>query len=272
MPDAQPSLQPRSAGGGLPNQRVEGSTALVRLGKRLRPRVDRILSKYSRIGDEPVVDPRLFEFTKLLEANWPAIRKEAEAIMAERQGVHPLVEVSPDHEGIADDKRWKSFFLVGYGYKLEHNCARCPETTKVLEQIPGINSGFFSIMEAGSHIPAHRGVTKAILTCHLGVIVPKDASDKCRIRVDDRYLAWKEGEAFVFDDAYDHEAWNETDEDRVVLLVQFKRPMRWPGRLLGNVFLGGVRASSFVQDARKNLLARDKASGAANVASSRMKH
>ena len=202
-------------------QRAKPSSLVVRIGKKLRPRVNRILAANSEVGDRPVFDRAPFPFLTLLEENASIIAHEARTVLAERDGIHPLRDVSPDHRRIARDLRWKSFFLIGYGYKLDHNCLRRPETTKILEQIPNLNSGFFSIMEAGTIIPRHKGVTKAILTCHLGLSVPT-ARQNCGIEIHDETCHWENGKAFVFDDTFEHEAWNRTNEDRVILLLQFK--------------------------------------------------
>jgi beta-hydroxylase len=125
-------------------------------------------------------------------------------------------------------------------------------TTQVVEQIPGLNSAFFSILAPGTHIPAHRGVTKGLITCHLGLIVPRDGD--VRMRVADRVMRWSEGETLVFDDTYDHEVWNDTSGTRVVLLIQVRRPLRNPGRWIADIFLNVIRRSPFVQDARANLI------------------
>ena len=121
-----------------------------------------------------------------------------------------------------------------------------------MAKVPGLNSAFFSILTPGAHIPRHRGVTKAILTAHLGLIVPKKRED-CRMQVADEMLTWEEGRVLVFDDTYFHEVWNDTEEMRVILLIQFRRPTRWLGRKVGDLFLGAVRRSRFVQDARSSL-------------------
>lgn len=225
---------------------------IVRIGKLLRPYINRIIARYSVIPDKPVFTPSDFPFTKLLENNWEIIRKEAQAVITGNHEAvpRPLKEISPDHGRIAADDRWKSFFLIGYGYKANDNCQYCPETTKILEQIPGINSGFFSIMEANGHIPRHKGVTKAILTCHLGLMVPHDRQ-KCYIQIENETHYWEAGKTMVFDDTYDHEVWNKTNEDRVVLLIQFRRAVRFPGNFFASFFLEGVRMSPFVQTARK---------------------
>lgn len=244
----------------LASKQTQGPSLLVKLGKKVRPGINRLLAKQSKIGDSSVFDPQQFPFTALLEHSAATIAREAASVLAEQRRIHAVSDVSPDHERIANDKRWKSFFLLGYGYKFDHNCARCPETTRVLEQIPNLNSGFFSIMQAGGKIPPHRGVTKAILTCHLGLQVPQDSAN-CVMRVGDRNCQWQQGKALVFDDTYEHEVWNQTNEDRIILLLQFKRPMNWQGRLLGNLFLKGVRVSSFVQQGRRNMVSLDQALG-----------
>jgi len=243
--------------------------ALAHHGRKIRPSINRFLAKHSQIPDTPIVDKSLFPFAKRLEEKADIIAAEARAVLDARNGVHAVSDVSPDHKRIAHDKRWKSFFMIGYGYKFDHNCARCPETTKVLEQIPGLNSGFFSIMEAGAEIPPHRGVTKAFLTCHLGIQIPKETT-ACGIKVEDNVCHWENGKTLIFDDMFQHEAWNRSQEDRIILLIQFRRPMALPGRLLGKLFMSGIRASSFVQDGRINMVEKDKALGF-NASSSRLR-
>ena len=94
-------------------------------------------------------------------------------------------------------------------------------------------------------------MTKGLLTCHLGLIVPRDGD--VRMRVDDRIVRWAEGETLLFDDTYDHEVWNDTGGTRVVLLIQVNRPLRQPGRFFADLFLGVIRRSAFLQEARANV-------------------
>jgi len=74
----------------------------------------------------------------------------------------------------------------------------------------------FSILAPGKHIPDHCGPYKGVIRYHLGLKVPRDAR-QCRIRVGDEYATWAEGTSELFDDTYEHEVWNDTDEERVVL-------------------------------------------------------
>jgi beta-hydroxylase len=224
---------------------------VVKYGKHLRGPVDRLIARFSVASNAPVLDVRDFPWTETLRANWEAIRTEAAQAALTRIPAPSLATISPDHRAIARISRWRSFFLWGYGYRIEENIARCPVTARLVEQIPGLNTAFFSILTPGTHIPAHRGVTKGLITCHLGLIVPRDGD--VRMRVGDRVVRWAEGETLVFDDTYDHEVWNDTAGTRVVLLIQFRRPLRQPGRWLAEKFLGVVRRSAFVQEARANL-------------------
>ena len=225
---------------------------LFRIGKRLRHRISAVIARSSKVGNDPVLDPRLFPWIAELEKAAPDIRAEVDRLLARQEGIPPLADISPDHRRIAPPDQWKSFFLHGYGYSQEENIRRCPKTAEAVAKVPGLNSAFFSILTPGAHIPRHRGVTKAILTAHLGLLVPKKRED-CRMQVDDRMLSWEEGRVLVFDDTYHHEVWNDTDESRVILLIQFRRPTGWLGRKVGDLFLGAVRRSRFVQDARSSL-------------------
>jgi ornithine lipid ester-linked acyl 2-hydroxylase len=248
LAQASPSVPETKEGHGV----VPKLPLLFRIGKKLRHRVSAVIGRSSRVGNEPVLDTRLFPWIAGVEAGWPKIRAELERVLARDDAIPPLANISPDHRRIAPPGKWKSFFLWGYGYRQEDNIRRCPETAALVEHIPGLSSAFFSILAPGAHIPRHRGVTKAILTAHLGLIVPKDRA-ACRMQVADRMLSWGEGKALVFDDTYHHEVWNDTEEQRVILLIQFRRPTGLIGRLVGSAFLGAIRHSRFVQDARNSL-------------------
>lgn len=224
---------------------------LIKYGKHLRGVFDRMIASSSLVSNRPVLDIRDFAWTRLLRDNWAAIRAEAEAVALCERAAPSLATISPDHRAIAQIDMWRSYFLWGYGYPIPANLARCPHTQAVVEAIPGLNTAFFSILAPGTHIPAHRGVSKGLITCHLGLVVPRDGD--VRMRVGDRTVRWAEGETLVFDDTYDHEVWNDTANTRVVLLIQFERPLRQPGRWIAEFFLGFVKRSAFVQEARTNI-------------------
>lgn len=224
---------------------------LIKYGKHLRGIFDRLIASSSLVSNDPVLDVRDFAWTAMLRDHWQVIRDEAVAVALQGAAAPSLATISPDHRAIAKIDMWRSFFLWGYGFPIPENLAKCPETQKLVERIPGLNSAFFSILAPGTHIPDHRGVSKGLITCHLGLIVPQDGD--VRMRVNDRIVRWAEGETLVFDDTYQHEVWNETGGTRVVLLIQFERPLRQPGKAIADFFLGFVRRSAFVQEARTNI-------------------
>jgi len=228
--------------------------SLYQIGKEMRPKIDAIIMRRSLIPDEPIVDKAFFAWIPVLESRWRDIQAEAARIRTE--DIPSLGDISFDHGRIAKDRRWKSFFLKGYGYRLDRNCARAPITASLVDKVPGLVTATFSVLEAGGHIPRHRGMTKGMLTYHLALKVPGER-EKCRMNIEgmDRLhtIPWQEGESFIFDDICNHEVWNETSEDRYILLIQIKRPCRRLGNVIQNVFLFAVRYSRFVQDIVRNI-------------------
>ncbi|WP_170304654.1 aspartyl/asparaginyl beta-hydroxylase domain-containing protein [Croceicoccus estronivorus] len=207
------------------------------------------------IADTPFVDPAAIEGLGDLQRHWRVIQTEAMHLIDTREVIPPLGEISPDHRRIARTAAWKSFFFQGYGFRSDANCARCPHTAELIDRVPGVVVAFFSIMEPGTHVPLHRGLTKAWLNCHLPLMVP-DSDKRCEIEVAGTGAQWREGKWLVFDETYPHEVWNDTDQLRVVLFLQVRRPMRPAGRLASQLIYQGVRMSSFVQDARRAIGAR----------------
>jgi aspartyl/asparaginyl beta-hydroxylase (cupin superfamily) len=126
--------------------------------------------------------------------------------------------------------RWSSLFLWKDGAKHDGACKLCPKTTALLETLPlAVLPGYgptamFSALDARTHIPAHTGSTNVRLLAHLPLILPGPA----RFRVGNEERAWKMGEAWVFDDTIEHEAWNDADDLRVILIVDVWNPLLEP--------------------------------------------
>lgn len=241
---------------------------VIEWGKKIRNRLNRLLSPHSLVRLDPILNTHDFPWLRYLEDSAALIQQEADQLLRNIDAVPPMNELSPDHRIVAADGGWRSFFLVGYRYRLEANCARCPETMKALGHVPGLVTALFSILEPGMHVRRHEGVSKAILVAHLGLRVPKD-NQRCWMEVETTPVHWHEGASFVFDDTYEHEVWNDTDEYRVILLMQFVRPMTFIGRALANLLIQIVRWSPYIQDARRNVdfwEARFKASEAQSFA------
>lgn len=85
---------------------------------------------------------------------------------------------------------------------------------------------------------------------HLGLIVP-EPKEKCRIRIGDHIRHWEEGKGLIFDDTYNHEVWNETDGYRVVLFVDFVRPIKFPFNLLNELLLRVAMFAPFIKEAEE---------------------
>jgi aspartate beta-hydroxylase len=172
----------------------------------------------------------LFPWIGELEARTPEIRGEMLAAVAAREGLQPFhdrEQLSQLVAGAADGGSWDALFFYRHGERFDANCARCPVTTAALERLPRVairDHGpeiLFSLLRPGAHILPHRGVTNARVVAHLPLVVPPD----CALHVlGDEPHAWREGKVFVFDDTFEHEAWNRSGELRVILLMDTWNP------------------------------------------------
>ena len=173
-----------------------------------------------------------FPWLERLESATDDILAELEAILADRDpGLTPYIAMAPgtpESKWTALDKSldWGAFHLWKEGERVDENCARAPRTAAFVETLPLCRiegrapAVFFSILKAGSHIPPHTGVTNVRSIVHLPLIVPVD----CRFRVGGETREWRKGEAFVFDDTIEHEAWNRSGRDRAILIIDTWNP------------------------------------------------
>lgn len=185
------------------------------------------IASHSVHEDLPIYPAAWFPWTATLESNWRVIRRELDRLLARHRDMPGFHEILEPVSTITRDEDWKTFFLAAPGMDCSLNRRHCPETTRLLEQVPEMRTAMFSILSPGKHIPPHRGAYNGLLRYHLGLRVP-EPHDKCRIRIADQTVAWREGESIVFDDTYNHEVWNDTDGIRAVLFVDFLRPMNRP--------------------------------------------
>ena len=223
-----------------------------KFGKKMTRKIASIQSRSSLVPDTPFIDNSHFPFLAEFEDKWEVIRDEVKEVLKHRDDIPGFEQISPDQHRIAKAQQWKTFILYGFGEQLEKNCKQAPVTAEILSRVPNVQTAWFSILAPGYHIPAHTGVTKGIVRSHLGLILPKDR-EKCRIRVDDEIRAWEEGKVFTFDDTYEHEVWNDTPDERVILLFDFDRPMGWAGRALNATLLYLMKFTAFYQEPKKNL-------------------
>lgn len=173
-----------------------------------------------------------FPWFDALEAKTATIRDEALALYADANDViRPYVQLdpgTPQNKWSALDQSldWGAIFLWEYGVRNDAVCARCPETAAIIDALPRNTipgkapSAFFSILRPRAHIPPHTGVTNSRAIIHLPLVVP----DGCSFRVGGETRAWREGEAFAFDDTIEHEARNDSDELRIILILDVWNP------------------------------------------------
>ena len=210
------------------------------------------MANQSLVGDVPVFDANQFDWVTTLEDNWQAIRLELDEVLLDKELIPAFHEISPDQARISKGKNWQTFPIWVFREKCQINCQRCPKTDAILDTIPGLQNAWFSILAPGYHIPAHKGVTKAVLRVQLGLKIPKDFKN-CTMRVADVNFNWQEGRCVVLDDSFEHEVHNNTDEERVILFLDVDRPMKIAGRIASRLLLFLLQKSAYVVDAKKNL-------------------
>jgi ornithine lipid ester-linked acyl 2-hydroxylase len=221
-----------------------------RVGERILHGINRLIARASVLPEQPFYDPAGFPWVRDLEANWKVMRRELDDVLAYHSDLPNFQDISTDQASLTDDDRWKTYFFYGYGFKSEPNCARCPETTRLVEQIPGMETAMFSILSAGKHLPPHTGPYKGVLRYHLGLLIP-EPEDQLGIRVGGEVAHWSEGESLVFDDTFEHSAWNDTDSTRVVLFLDVVREIRGPMKTFNQLVIKAIGYSPFIQDARR---------------------
>jgi ornithine lipid ester-linked acyl 2-hydroxylase len=213
--------------------------------------VERRIAANAIHGNPPIYNPAEFPWVAEVEKEWKKIRTELDVVMQRKDELPNFQDISTDVKTIQRDNQWKTFVFTGYGKTSEENLKRCPETARILKKIPGLTTAFFSILSPRKHIPAHRGPYNGVLRLHLGLQVP-EPRERCKIRVDQGYLVWEEGKGVVFDDSFNHEVWNDTDGHRVVLFVDFVRPVRFPFNLLNKFVLSMAIFTPFIREADQN--------------------
>jgi aspartyl/asparaginyl beta-hydroxylase (cupin superfamily)/Tfp pilus assembly protein PilF len=187
---------------------------------------------YPFLPADEFFDRELFPWLSELEAATAIILAELQAILADPQAeLTPYISLPPGvpaniWSGLDKSLDWGAFHLWKEGERFDEACARAPRTAALVESLPiclikgRAPNVFFSILKAGSHIPAHTGVTNVRSVVHLPLIVPNG----CEFRVGGETRTWVEGEAFAFDDTIEHEAWNRSDQDRAVLIIDAWNP------------------------------------------------
>lgn len=177
-------------------------------------------------------DPRRWSWVAAAEATHPAIAAEARKRLEGEDGIEAFLRFDSDDDvagyldGATAAPSWNAYFFWRGGRRYDAHLAACPVTAALLDALPLCRIDghapevLFSILGPGTRIRAHTGVTNVRLTCHLPLLVPPG----CAIRVDRETRTWRTGEVLAFDDTFEHEAWNDSAESRVILLFDIWNP------------------------------------------------
>jgi ornithine lipid ester-linked acyl 2-hydroxylase len=254
-PQNQDQRSQRFATGGI--KPMARPSLATRVFMRIVAWVERLNLACSTVGNPAIYDNAVFPWAREIERGWPLIRTELDRVLTRKDELPAFHEVTTDVGTISNDRGWKTFLLCGYGFRSDVNTEACPETWRICQKIPGLITVMYSILEPGKHLPPHRGPYNGVLRLHLGLVVP-EPHDQLGIRVENDTYRWREGEAVIFDDAYEHEAWNFTPHTRVVLFVDFIKPTRQPARLLNWLLLHLAVFTPFIREGMANQKAWEK--------------
>jgi aspartyl/asparaginyl beta-hydroxylase (cupin superfamily) len=201
-------------------------------------------------------DREQFPGLRELERATDAIRAEFNALIAaELADVVPYIQY-PDRVPLRQWKelnhnpKWSAIHLLQNGLRVEANARHCPQTLEAIShmdqpQVPGASPvAMFSLLAPRTRIPPHKGVANTRLVCHLPLIVPPNCGFRCGATT----VEWRVGEAFVFDDTIEHEAWNDSDELRVVLIIDLWPPALAPGDRRAVAAVIGASNANFVDN------------------------
>jgi len=182
---------------------------------------------YARVDDFPELEP--------IRENWQTIRDEALRLFDEG-----YIRAASKYNDLGFNsffrRGWKRFYLKWYGDFLPSAETLCPQTAKLLAQIPSVNAAMFTLLPPGSRLGAHRDPYAGSLRYHLGLQTPN--AESCNIVVDGEKYFWKDGEAVMFDETFIHTAENNSDVQRLILFCDIERPlsnrlMRFVNRHIG---------------------------------------
>lgn len=172
-----------------------------------------------------------FAWAPAVEAATPAMREELAALTGGPNAFRPYMVDDPnrprrDFHGLANNPNWSTLHLWENGGPVPDTASRAPRTMAAMDHVPLPHIGvrapsiLFSMLRAGARIPPHTGMLNARLICHLPLIVPPG----CGFRVGGETRQWEPGKLLIFDDSVEHEAWNDSAEDRVILIFDIWRP------------------------------------------------
>ena len=193
-------------------------------------------SHFPRLPAIQFYDRKDFPWLPIVEQATDDIRRELLGLLAEARGEfspylqHATSEPLDQWKELNQSKRWSALFLFKDGKRNDTIAARCPKTVAALDAADVVKipqrgpTSFFSLLEPRTRIPPHTGTTNTRLTVHIPLIVPP----QCGFRVGTQTRPWEPGTALIFDDTIEHEAWNDSDQERVILIFDIWNPLLTP--------------------------------------------
>lgn len=163
-----------------------------------------------------------FSFLQPITDNFKTIKQELIDLI-EIKKENQWLRTFPAYVKSEKYKAWKVFSFIFFKMRFPENAKLCPKTAELIYSIPEILSCDYSYLDAKTHIAPHKGYSRMVLRCHLPLVVPDE--NLCGLRVGNQAKRWKEGELLIFDDSFEHEAWNNTDKKRVVLMFDIPNPL-----------------------------------------------
>lgn len=244
-------IDKRRAAGTVTAAATAAMERLYERGARLMRRVyDR------RLHDAAVLDcERHFPDAARFAANWRPIRAEALEVATGLARIPRFHEIMHEQADISanDGRDWRMYIMQAYGVRFPRNLARCPTLAAIVAQSPDVLSASFSFLAPGKHIPPHRGPFRGILRGYLVLSMPLDAEGRpaATLTVDGHAHRLHEGQFLLWDDTFEHEVFNASDEVRIVLLLDIRRRLMPGGlRLLSNAVIALVRLGIRVRGSR----------------------
>ena len=162
--------------------------------------------------------PSDFPYVSLLEQNWQIIKEE----MLQRESLALKSPTYNPNQTPGADK-WKMVIFYNYLWKKKANCKKYPKTYQLLQQIDGLTFAAFNLLEPHADIKPHYGDTNTTIRCHLGIEIPAPLPE-CGLEVNGEQRSWQNGKVLLFSDAHYHRAWNYTNHERYVFVVDIIRP------------------------------------------------
>jgi aspartyl/asparaginyl beta-hydroxylase (cupin superfamily) len=224
----------------------------IMLGRKRRYEPQPALFHFQGLAPITFFDRKDFPWLDAFERETDAIRAEFLAAQAGDSGFTPYMQYGEDQPlrqwaELNNSLRWSAFHLVEAGKVNDANAQRCPRTMALLAGAPQPDQpgrtpvAMFSVLKPKTRIPPHCGVSNVRLVTHVPLVVPPG----CGFRVGNDVRAWEEGKAWVFDDTIEHEAWNDSELPRAILMFDIWHPhLTGPERALVTAMSAGINAFS----------------------------